>query len=232
MLAKCLHFQGIENKQVEKFEQVNDMELYVLKGRTEPHHALYIKLDDEKHLFLACNISHINNLKDYDMSRINKHIIEHFNKSIENKYRTSLGIGQYLGRESEVLEVRKYQHEIAKKEAEQKEIERQRKEQEQRKIEMKYLQEQEEIFKQGEKIDGDDFVKLCDKYEIKLPLRTKGWAMDSLCSISYKSYSYCGNPSKVIMTYAEMLKDELLEDNEEEECQDVKGIFSFEGVFS
>lgn len=70
-----------------------------------------------------------------------------------------------------------------------------------------------EEFKQGEFIDGDDFLKLCELYGVTVPIRTKGWAMEHLREIerggAYKRFRD-STPSKSIKQIAVNLYDEIL----------------------
>ena len=65
-----------------------------------------------------------------------------------------------------------------------------------------------EVFKGGQKISNKDFVALCDRYNVKLPIRTRGWALEALCLISTSSqvHNRGTRASSVIFNYV----DELL----------------------
>jgi hypothetical protein len=63
-----------------------------------------------------------------------------------------------------------------------------------------------EQFKAGEIIDGDDFLKLCELYEVKIPIRTKGWARQNLTGIDRDgTVKRCGNASGSIKDVAREL---------------------------
>ena len=65
-----------------------------------------------------------------------------------------------------------------------------------------------EELKGGQKINNKDFVALCDRYNVKLPIRTRGWALEALCLISTSSqvHNRGTRASSVIFNYV----DELL----------------------
>lgn len=65
-----------------------------------------------------------------------------------------------------------------------------------------------EELKGGQKINNKDFVALCDRYNVKLPIRTRGWALESLYQISTSSqvHNRGTRASSVIFNYV----DELL----------------------
>lgn len=72
---------------------------------------------------------------------------------------------------------------------EEKEREREAAEQESNALEnkIKELNEAKELIKVGDTVDGDILIELADEYEIKIPLRTRGWMMNKLVLISSNS---------------------------------------------
>mgnify|MGYP001313610159 CR=1 FL=1 len=62
--------------------------------------------------------------------------------------------------------------------------------------EEKELQQAKQDFKEGKKIDNESFLKLLDKYNIKIPTRTKGFIKKHLLTISHERYTYNAKNSK------------------------------------
>jgi len=60
----------------------------------------------------------------------------------------------------------------------------------------KELQQAEQGFKEGKKIDNESFLKLLNKYNIKIPARTKGFIKKHLLAISLERYIYNAKNSK------------------------------------
>jgi hypothetical protein len=75
--------------------------------------------------------------------------------------------------------------------------------------EEKELQQAEQDFKEGKKIDNESFLKLLDKYNIKTPSRTRGWIINSLRQIDKDHCSYVGNLSKNVFKLAEQLYEKI-----------------------
>jgi hypothetical protein len=82
---------------------------------------------------------------------------------------------------------------VIKQQREEKEQERKRllKEQKQKEVEERAqaekvaIEEAEKTFTEGGKIDnGDIIIKLANKYDVKIPLRTKGWIIDCLANVT------------------------------------------------
>jgi hypothetical protein len=75
--------------------------------------------------------------------------------------------------------------------------------------EEKELQQAEQDFKEGKKIDNESFLKLLDKYNIKTPSRTRGWIINSLRQIDKDHCSYTGNLSKNVFKLADQLYEKI-----------------------
>lgn len=208
MLAKCVHHQGIERKQVIKFEDYKGYEIYTLKEDVKQKYSMkYIMYDS--HLFPAVSdIEIIRQILNNINFNFKEHLIKTFDEQIKLKSNINMGFAEYLNRVEEAKEVKTQQ----KKEWDLKDKERQllkeKREQERIKQEQEAFQKAEEDFKNGEYIYGREFVDLCDKYNIKLPIRTRGWCLNSLTYVSNNHYGYRGkHHSTVIMKYAKLLKE-------------------------
>lgn len=75
--------------------------------------------------------------------------------------------------------------------------------------EEKELQQAEQNFKEGKKIDNESFLKLLDKYNIKIPARTKGWIINNLRQIDKDHCSHIGNLSKNVFKLADQLYEKI-----------------------
>lgn len=207
---------GIVNKQVVEYKQINDFMTYFLKEQysINPNDSyLNVYAEFDCHLFQACNLMHVDQLNQYDEQTALKQLIENFNKSLDNKTCYDLGMAQYLNKLDGYYQVQEFKR--SNKEEARKERERLRKEKEQQE-EIKWhleLSEAEQDVIEDIGIDSDMFLGLCDRHNIKLPIRTRGWVRKSLDEIKGGRYSYSGNPSKVVLDYfAELVK--AIEENQ------------------
>jgi hypothetical protein len=222
MLKKVvLPVSGIVNKQVKPYKQVSDFMTYFLVediNRLSTYHGvdrevlkknmtLYVELDG--HLFGVCAFNYIDKLASYTKQTLMQELVDMFNRSMDRGTCRNYGMAQYLNRVEEydrLVKQRHKQRELEEQERERKDRERELRERAQRESELK---QSAKVFANGGSILAGDFIDLCDMFNIKLPLRTRGWTLKSLRSISVDSYSYHGNDSKVILNYAEQLYEVL-----------------------
>lgn len=215
MLANCIHWGGIQRKQVIAIDNYNSHKFYALRNAKDDYDFAYLELDN--HLFPICSIINIDKAKE---TFKNKNLTEQdlkndIIKTFENQLRegrVSLGLAEYLNRTDEALQAREKRQKEYQEELEKMKQERIQKELEYQKELEESLKEKVKMFKNGEKIGGRDFVDLCDKYEIKLPLRTRGWALNKLVEINENTYTYNRTDSKVIFKYTKLLKDAIMKE--------------------
>ncbi|PAV30234.1 hypothetical protein CIL05_07135 [Virgibacillus profundi] len=209
---------GIKNKQVIEHEKINDFQTYLLKDQLNDLENNYDKEEQEqykrhllllvevdKHLFTVCHLDQIEMIKQYDGNQILEMLISNFNKELSGNKAINWGMAQYLNKEDEFNQVKENKRkENERYKLEQKQIREEKEKQHQKERDRELETSLNELLA-GNKIDNYDFVDLCDKYSIKLPLRTRGWALKSLNEIGKDQYSYGGNPSKVVFNYVEKL---------------------------
>lgn len=222
MLGKCvLWVSGIVNKQIEKVDHHNGYDFFMLKEDIRKNHEYgMIFLEYDNHYF------HISNnrerIKEYLDANPNFSLIEmvknDFESQLEKGSHISKGYAEYLGRTEEA-------EQVAIKFKEQKEIENMKKEEERKQQELKRKNEEDErlkkvesVYVNGDKINADDFLTLCDKYYVDIPIRTRGWIINSLCDIGFNNgstrCSYNGNKSNSIGKVAKNLYNSLTENEE------------------
>lgn len=68
----------------------------------------------------------------------------------------------------------------------------------------------EENVRQNKRINAEQFMELCKKYNVEIPIKVKGWINKSLVSIDSNNYSYSGNKSTTIFGYYEKLKEQIV----------------------
>ena len=222
-MGKCIHVNGIERKQMEFIKECEGMKFYCLKNMNNPYDYAYIELNE--YMLPITSITNINitieKIKNENMD-LHKWIEDFFNNRINDdvyECGISMGYAQYLNREDEAIAYNNIVKDIkqTKREEENKlreEAKKQKEEEEQQEYQ-KYITEAENKYMNGERVTNGEFVDLCDRYKIKLPLRTRGWVLKSLCSIKYSeetecSYQQKGNDSTVIGDYAEQLFKSLV----------------------
>lgn len=219
MLGKCVHsVSGIENKQLVKVDHHNGFDFYMLRTDYEKNDGFQrIYFEHDGYFFpIASGIERIKRYLDQNPSfNLLEWITADFEESLKTGERINKGYAQFLGREEEAKKAVEAYKERKRIEQEKQEEERRKQELEKQKEEEKRLAQSENEFIEGEKITGEDFLKLCEKYNISLPVRTKGWAKENLISISKTSYRFYGNESKTILDYAEKLYKTI---NIQKEC--------------
>lgn len=224
MLKKVVLFtSGIINKKVVHNERISDFETYFLledisgfkksytqeeQERYKKHLNLFVELDD--HLFPICSQGQGVKLWDYTSDSLLSMQRKSFNNAVLTGGRISRGVAQYLGREEEYYKAL----EREKQKRDNDSIERKRiMEEEERQRQMEHNKELKQaslVFLKGGDITGDNFLSLCDKLEVKLPIRTRGWVIKNLDIVSKNSYS-ANTRSTVIFDYVRKLEEALLE---------------------
>jgi hypothetical protein len=209
MLGKCLLFSGIKNHQMVELGQINNLKFYAERNKTEPYNILYVEING--HMLVAGNVIHMENIANKiknEQMDLHKWIEDSFNEYLEKGQSAHLGYAEYLNRLPEALEHNKRLYELNKQKQAEKQKKRQEEEERLNELEQQAITGAGEQFKQGEAISGDLFLKLCDKHQIQLPLRTRGWIKKCLCEVDCDSYVYRGkNGSTVVLKYAKMLKE-------------------------
>lgn len=214
---------GIVRKQVEEFEQINDFKTYFLKEQLNDLHAIHSPEEQERfkknlivlaevdnHLFHIGYFGQIEDIKKYNSEQIIKQLTEQFNEGLTQHKRVSLGMAQYLNREDEY----RRNEEFRKQQEQAKKLERQRLEEEKKQQEEqeynKELDKAEIALLEGKAINNLLLLDLFDRHNITLPLRTRGWALNKLISVSQTNYRAYSNSTK-IFDYVEELVDKLKE---------------------
>lgn len=218
-----LYSSGIINKQATIYKQVNGFNVYRLteditafdKNYTdEEDRDLYFKyqqifIELNNYLFPLGDMRHIDKLNNF---KSEKEVLDAFSeqvsKSLSNGRRPSLGLCQYFNR----MDTYNKAVELLSKKKEQELEERIKKESElklkEEMLKAQKLNESSVLFLRGGKIEGDVFVDLCDKVEVKLPLRTRGWLLNKVYWVSTTQYS-ADSDSSVIFDYIDKLELKL-----------------------
>lgn len=216
---------GIVRKQVEEYKQINDFKTYFLKEQLNDLHAIHSPEEQERfkrnmvvlaevdnHLFHIGYFGQIEDVKEYNYNseQIIKQLTEQFNEGLAQHKRVSLGMAQYLKREDEY----RRNEEFRKQQEQNKKLERQRLEEEKKQQEEQEYNEEldkaEIALLEGKAINNLLLLDLFDRHNITLPLRTRGWVLNKLISMSQTNYRSYGNSTK-IFDYMEKLVDKLNE---------------------
>lgn len=223
MLGKCVHFvSGIELKQLIKVDHHNGYDFYIRLSEYKKgnDYAMVYFLYDNHFFPIQSNKERIKLFLDQNPNfSLQQWLTESFEESLKTGARVLKGLAQYLHREQEALEAverfkQQKEKENAKREAEKAEKERQRKIEYESKLTVA-----EKEFMNNQKINANLFLALCDKYYITVPIRTRGWIIESLTNISCNKdnrvqYSYSGNNSTKIADVARQLLNTLNENND------------------
>ena len=218
-----LYVSGIKKKQATEHKTINGLKTYFLTEDLNDFHSKYSEEEQERYykhlqlfieldnyLFPLGSVQHIMELEKYTEEQLLDSFNKQVDKSLENTKRPSLGICQYFNRLDDYNKAlenikEKEQNDLAIRKEKEEAISRQKEEQKQ--VE---LENATKLFLEGKNIDGDAFVDLCDKFNIKVPLRTRGWALNKLQYISLTNYSAYSD-STVIFDYVEKLEKAIKE---------------------
>ncbi len=216
-------YSGIKQKLAYKYKIIGNIEFWSLKedkNKDNWRNALYLHND---HLFYINSFQQLENFANDPESkeRYNSYFSD-FQNTITEEFELSLkkaiagecnrihtGYAKFLDRYDEAKQAADKYNSIKDEEERIKAEEKAKKEEEQRQKELQELKEAGNKFLEGEFISGDIFLKLCDTNNVELPLRTRGWVINSLVKIKLDSYSFNGNKSTVIYKYVEQLEEVL-----------------------
>lgn len=208
-LSKVLTYTGIKNKFLVKYNTIQGIDFYIQVNNSDAYDVLFIEVNN--HFVNVGNVAQVESIADKiitDNMNIHKWIVKAFNDSLEGNNNCFLGYAEYLNRTEEALAHNKKIYEQAQERQRQREEEKIRKEQE---AEEKYQQEitqAESNYLSDEKINSSMFLALCDRYNVKIPIKVIGWCRKSLGAITNPkvgTYSYCGNKSTTIFNYNDIL---------------------------
>lgn len=220
MLGKCVHYvSGIEVKQMVKVDHYKGFDFYKQRKDAETDWTMIYFYHDGHFFPINSNAQRIKDYLDaYPNFNIAEFIVSEFEESLKTGARVSKGYAQYLNREQEAQEaVSRFR---AQKEQEKAEREVRKMEEER-----KRLQEKEDVITAGEqkymknkKISSEMFLELCKRHGVTVPIRTRGWIIESMGDISCNDdgrvqYSYSGNKSGSIRDIARNLYDILKDKN-------------------
>ena len=187
VFVKVCFFDGVRNKTLKFLKEIQGMKFYYLKNQLEDYQDAYTNING--FMCPVCNIGNIENLvkkiksENIDLYQCSKKTVDNCLNSGNNI--CSLGLAEMVGR----LEEAKEHNQKVREQRQEKELERKRelaeqkaKEAEEKALAEKLLiEETEKTFINGGTIkDGDIIVKLADKYNVNIPLRTKGWILNNL----------------------------------------------------
>lgn len=191
------HTYGMKRQQVEHIGTYNSIEFYALRGETDEYNMAFAEVSDG-FLIPALYINRCQHAADQLAPDPLAYISNWFNNSLKSDHAVSLGVAQYLNRLQEAVEHNNRIEALEEQERQTRAAEEQRQKEENTKalqaIREKELQQAEQDFKQGKNIASQDFVDLCKRHGITIPLKTLGWCKKSLCQIRQDGYSY--NPGK------------------------------------
>jgi hypothetical protein len=193
MLGKCvLSVSGIVTKQLIKVDHHNGIDFYMTRQDYNNPYSLktiYFQYDDHFFPVSKGQGDKIEKLKAFLDKNPNfdlhKWITEQFEDQLKTGQYVNKGYAQYFGREKEAQEaVERFRKQQEAKKAEQqaKEVEEERR----RKIEYEnQVTESEQMYKNNKFISSEMFIALCQRYNIKIPPKTKGWINNELVEIVY-----------------------------------------------
>lgn len=218
-----LHVSGIINKDFTFIKKVGNFDVYYMN---EEHNKLIRNYQDEQleyqmkwlnifvdvqdHLFMVASLKNIESLASLSEQDILNHFDKLFNDAIEENKLPSFGYAQFSNR---ILDYENAK--LNKKHADKlKELEKEKIEQEKLQKEESERLEQltiaENRLLNNEWISNTLAVQLFDKYEIKLPLRTRGWIINKLENTSMEQYE-AHSKSTVYFEYLGLLIEAMQE---------------------
>jgi hypothetical protein len=208
VFVKVCFFDGVRNKTLKFLKEIQGMKFYYLKNQLEDYQDAYTNING--FMCPVCNIGNIENLvkkiksENIDLYQCSKKTVDNCLNSGNNI--CSLGLAEMVGR----LEEAKEHNQKVREQRQEKELERKRelaeqraKEAEEKALAEKLLMEEtEQILINGGTVKGGEIiVKIADKYNINIPLRTRGWILNNLAettitdggSVSYRYFKRSKN---------------------------------------
>lgn len=173
----------------------------IYKGRTfQEYRPLVDEQIKKEDVFTAEHGNNEDIQAEFLKSQIDRHIEEYINARDNNGSFADFHGAVFLNELDKCVEISKRNKEIRQQEDAVKRAEREEKQRKEReeneRIEQEAISKAESIMINGGKIDnGEIIVKLADKHNVKIPIRTRGWILNNLayCNISDAgsiSYSY------------------------------------------
>lgn len=217
MVKKIIGFNDILNKQVEFIQEYKGFKFYTIQGKKECYDNAFVEIDNN-FIISICRVDSIENESIIEpIQGITENLISEYKNSLENNKLVNGAIREYLFQTNRITieeNEKALSHNILiletkEKEREQKEIIKANKlkeKEEQRQIE---LLEIERRFKNSEKIKSNDFIDLCNKYNINIPIKVIGWINSKASEIGIDAYK-ASSKSTTIFKYAEILNQAII----------------------
>lgn len=246
MIMRVIEYDGIHRRKVVKIGTVNGIEIYAKENKQTFSDMAYAKVYiNGDYLHALDNINRAEEvLKKFNRDSLVAFIVDRFNKDMQSGKPVLLGLADIL----DVRELAQRNLDIVKEQNRQRYAEQDR----QRELVRAEREKREALefearvkkaklgYYNGEMIDNEMFIELCNRYKIDIPIKTKGWIIKSVGEIGKDSYSRDrnSNSSKVIGMLSKYLYNEIKEeiDPEEEEddgtgltAEEVSQLFGFGG---
>lgn len=178
MIGLALEFKGRVRRRFVEICRINDMNCYMLENKTENYDRVFVDIGN-KNMYFVCFRDRIEELNKFSRKGIIDHAKDYVVKCSRTKdCKINLGIAEFfnVGRQAEMhnSEVEKFIRE--KEMIEYKE--RKRQEEERKRLQaIKWenrLDSAEKVYKEGGYIDREEFLGLCKRHQIDIPIRTLG----------------------------------------------------------
>lgn len=194
MIGKCIHYNGISKRSMHKLFDVGQYEIFCQTSDIKDlvYATKYVLHDD--HMFMIPTnvdsaIKYLSTATDLS-SEINRVFQETFERGFDL---VSIGFAEYMGKLPEALEHNQKIEERRAKTKQEFENKKIAKAQAEAEAQLDRLTKAEENVKNGQSITAHSFLLLCDKYQVQIPHRTKGWARENLLHISTESVRHSGS---------------------------------------
>lgn len=201
---------GIKRQQVEHIGMYNNLAFYALRDETDPYSLAFVEISDG-YLVPALGINRCEQVAVQLGNNPLAYVTAWFNDNLNSDYKVSVGVAEYLNRLPEAIEHNNRIEAIERQQEQAKAAEEQRQreanERALREIRERELVKASQAFIAGKTVPAKDFVDLCKKHNVIIPLKTLGWCMKSLAHIKKDGYTcYHGsNKSTVIYNYVDKL---------------------------
>ena len=196
MIGLALEFKGRVRRRFVELCKINDMTCYMQENKTESYDRVFVDIGN-KNMYYVCFRDRMELLKSYTRQGIIDHAKNHVVSSSRTKdCKISLGVAEFFNvREQAEMHNAGVEEFIRKKEIAEYEERKRKKEEEDRLKALRWekrLDSAEERYKEGGTIDTEEFLGLCKRHHVDIPLRTLGAINKYVMGLSNNNIQYCG----------------------------------------
>jgi ribosomal protein L15 len=217
MIKTVIGFSENMNKQLEVYKEMGQYKLLNLVGKKDFTNSLFIELD-KNYVISICGINQVEGITEEFLNNLNANnkMLDEFNQKLESCNRVQMNMADYL-LDAELINQDQYNQacnhniKLAEENKIKELIKREEKEKRQNEEEAEFKNEKikaEELYKNGDYINPEFFIILCEENNINIPIKVKGWLNSKVSQIAGGSYK-SSTQSKTIWKYMRELTEAI-----------------------